>query len=78
MSDDIAKRLRTVLPCWCDDSPTRWEIQAERYEAAAEIERLRAAGDALHGAYQQHGTAGWSKTISQAKAIRAWEEARRG
>lgn len=41
MSDDIVTRLRTVLPCYCDDEPVRWEIQAERYEAAGEIERLR-------------------------------------
>lgn len=67
MADDIVIRL--VL----NADAIQWEqpISAERHrEAAEEIKRLRAAGDALVAAIRDHDlTEGHIKT---------WEEARRG
>ena len=42
MNDDLVTRLRVQPSCWCDGNPTRWQVQGERYEAAAVIEGLRA------------------------------------
>lgn len=44
------------------------------YDAAAEIERLRAAGDALAVAYRTLG----GLEVAHDHALRAWGEARRG
>ena len=63
MATDIVKRLLFI---------TRWQVSfaAEAAEAAAEIERLRAAGDALHAAIRNHDL--------REEHICVWEEARRG
>ena len=62
MDDDIVTRLRNET----DD----FRIFGLVLEAADEIERLRAAGDALVAAIRNH--------MLSEKDIRAWEEARRG
>jgi hypothetical protein len=67
VADDIVTRLRHI----------HMELTVDDYddvisEAADEIERLRAAGDALVTAMQSGSDAGWDA------AIDAWQEARRG
>lgn len=66
MSDDIIDRLRCAYSKG-DEPP----CEACTFCAArAEIERLRAAGDALHAAIRSHD-------LTEAH-LRAWEVARRG
>ena len=65
MPDDIVERLRS----WADMFQGGHAQKLTR-EAAAEIERLRAAGDALVAAIRNHDL--------REEHIKAWEEARRG
>ena len=60
MTDDIVTRLRE----WDDQQPP-FRIM---FEAADDIERLRAAGDALVAAIRNH--------MLSEKDIRAWKEVR--
>jgi len=81
VADDIVTRLRQA-EWYCNRSEecmgTCDKRHARRncpdpdtsHEAADEIERLRAAGDALHAAVRNHD-------LTEAH-LRAWEEARRG
>jgi hypothetical protein len=65
VSGDIVERLRVRAYCWCadlDPCQTCWE----RQEAAEEIVRLRAAGDALAEVADE-----WPELVE------AWQEARR-
>ena len=64
MATDIVMRLRTSP--WLKGSPTGDML----VDAADEIERLRAAGDALVAAIRNHDL--------REEHIKAWEEARRG
>lgn len=73
MADDIVTRLRKMP--WRTLRQRGCGVQhciEEREEAADEIERLRAAGDALVKVMQAGSDAGWDA------AIDAWQEARRG
>lgn len=72
MADDIVKELRDVV-CWCAD----FDGVCHACQAAAEIERLQAAGDALAEAL--HGWCnGMDAFTDDAERLRAWQEARRG
>lgn len=74
MDDDIVARLREGFDRRTSlvsngITSVRADTQLMK-EAADEIERLRAAGDALVAAIRNH--------MLSEKDIRAWEEARRG
>ena len=74
MADDIVTRLRNPqLPCICIDVvlPSCHPCNA-RLDAADEIERLRAAGDALVNALETNMMATAVVLLNQ------WKEARRG
>lgn len=73
MTDDIVTRLRGVLNAF-----TVEEQQDIIDDAAAEIERLRAAGDALLAALATE-TLGGSMAVWEGtnEALDAWQEARR-
>ena len=63
---EVASTCRTMAQCSAPGSAaSTWLLHA-----AAEIERLCAAGDALHAAVRNHD-------LTEAH-LRAWEEARRG
>jgi hypothetical protein len=68
VTDDIVTRLRR----WGDTVGSFGMMRALHYQAADEIERLRAAGDALATVMQSGSDAGWDA------AIDAWQEARHG
>jgi hypothetical protein len=71
VADDIVTRLRDRL-----DSVVFVPDRHDLREAADEVERLRAAGDALLGRLiDWHNGAPYDL---DAEAIKAWEEARRG
>ena len=90
MADDIVKRLRTPEFSFYDAKRTNpLPIDSMRLEAAAEIERLRAAGDAMAewlcldvAHYEECATmhSDWPEMCDCGadKLRRAWEEARRG
>lgn len=67
MADGIVTVLREYE---CNCSPPGGEVMCVPCRAAAEIERLRVAGDALHAAVRNHD-------LTEAH-LRAWEEARHG
>jgi len=74
VADDIVTRLRNPqLPCICIDVvlPSCHPCNA-RLDAADEIERLRAAGDALVNALETNMMATAVVLLNQ------WKEARRG
>ena len=68
MTDDIVERLRLLWTEPIDDAV----LYAVISEAADEIERLRAAGDALVGALENNLMATAVVLVNQ------WKEARRG
>lgn len=70
MTDDIVTRLRTV---------DRWsDVIGITTEAADEIERLRAAGDALAQSHERALAALGIDWNGRQQSLRAWQEARRG
>ena len=80
VAEDIVTRLRcTTARCWCaaksQGEPVgkpffRCESCDDHMRAADEIERLRAAGDALVAAIRNHDL--------REEHIKTWKEARRG
>lgn len=70
MADDIVTRLRTV-----DEFSDAIGIMDA---AADEIERLRAAGNALHAWITVNATSIQQERASHDAVLTAWEEARRG
>lgn len=87
LSDDIVDRLRNeqslrVLSGLCDeaaDEIERLAFERDQHRDAAnayraEVERLRAAGDALAAAYRTLG----GLEVAHNTPLRAWQEARRG
>lgn len=70
--DELLHRLRTFGAYTMDDDGNLSEFHPNPLtsDAADEIERLRAAGDALHAAIRNHDLHG--------SHLNAWEEARRG
>ena len=68
MADDIVTRLRRVGEQFRYNTPDA--LAAHINDAADEIERLRAAGDALVAAIRAHDLT--------EERIKAWEEACRG
>jgi hypothetical protein len=73
MSKDIVQRLLTLVPV---ESGELYEVL---FEAAAEIEWLRAAGDELVASLTPVSFAGPHEAMNRLeRAYLAWEEARRG
>jgi hypothetical protein len=73
VADDIVTRLRTIPTASADNCEQLSDLTEE---AADEIERLRAAGDALLLMVQ---TGGQGMTPAEmADVIDVWQEARRG
>ena len=68
MADDLVTRLRQIGDELSED------YYGSVYEAAHEIERLRAFGDDLAVAYRHLG----GLDVAHDPALRRWEEARRG
>lgn len=68
MADDIIDHLATACTC----GPLDADDACLPCCARTEIERLRAAGDAMAEALRSGSDSGWDE------AIDAWEEARRG
>ncbi len=73
MSGDIVERLQQVA--WLDLTALG-EVADTAATAIAEIERLRAAGDALADNLHRHVLA--CGVNDGREAMRAWQEARRG
>lgn len=69
MTDDIVTRLRDQAQA---------PALAWLAEAADEIERLRAAGDAIARSYETALAALGIDWDGRQKSLRAWQEARRG
>lgn len=90
MADDIVERLHAYSPATCAGCDTWGQCgygepcdctchRAPHLEAAAEIERLRAAGDALDEAISGVNCAGTPEIMSALmEAHGQWLEARRG
>ena len=73
MSKDIVQRLLTFVPV------ESGELYQVLFEAAAEIEWLRAAGDELVASLTPVSFAGPHEAMNRLeRAYLAWEEARRG
>ena len=77
VADDIVTLLRAEADAHADGDWSDQVIRRRFTEAADEIERLRAAGDALVEALR-----GWCDGMDvfeeDQDRVRAWEEARRG
>lgn len=67
MADDIVTRLLDVV-CWCNE----FDGVCDACQAADEIERLRAAGDAMSEVIRSGSDRNWDT------ALDAWQEARHG
>lgn len=72
MADDIVHRLQVEIDFDGDD-PLPLLVDAK-----AEIERLRAAGDALAQSHERTLAVFGFCREEREKSLRAWEEARRG
>ena len=69
MADDIVRRMELI------DVPPGSYDEETLYDAVAEIERLRAAGDML---FQMLGDIHAWTADGEIEALNAWQEARRG